>query len=158
MFKATQHTKHIFARVKLSDGRQLDGKFIVSETTNLLACLNDEGKFAVFVSHEGDTRLIAKSMIIEANEKAIKKITPLSPCNDNGFDPYKILGVSTQAPFETIQEQYNMLAQRYHPAQYTGKNRAPEIIEYADSMSKLIEQAFQALATNNKPCDQKVAS
>jgi len=158
MFKAAQRTKHIFAKVKLSDGRLLDGRFVVSETTDLLASLEGEGKFAVFVSHEGDTRLIAKSYIVEANEKAIKRINPLSPCNDNGFDPYRILGVSAQVPFEAIKEQYNILARRYHPAQYTGKDTAPEIVEYADSMSKLIAQAFQALATNSKPCDQKVAS
>ncbi len=158
MFRAAPRTKHIFAKVQLSNGRQLDGRFIISESTDLLTSLNDGEKFAVFISHDGDTRLIAKSCIIEANEKAIKKIRPLSPCNDNGFDPYKILGITPQTPFAAIKEQYKMLTERYHPAQYTSKDTAPEIVEYADSMAKLIEQAFQALATNSKPCDQKVAS
>ena len=158
MFNSEQRVKHIFANVKLSDGRKLDGKFIIAETADLLMNLNGEGKFAVFVTHEGDTKLIAKSSIVEANEKSIKKVKPLPSSNDNGFDPYKILGVSAETPFDVVETQYIKLARRYHPGRYTHKEMPVEIAEYAQSMSQLIEQAFQSLADNNEHCDQKVAS
>lgn len=157
MFNSEKRVKHIYAKVKLSDGRELDGKFLIAETSDLLMTLNGEGKFAVFVSHEGDTKLIAKSSIVEANEKVLKKVRPLSSSNDNGFDPYKILGVNAETPFDVIESQYNKLARRYHPGRYTHKEMPREIAEYAVATSQLIEQAFQSLAANQKPCDQKLA-
>lgn len=153
MFNSQERVKQVFARVKLSDGRELDGKFIIPEQSSLLMTLNGEGKFAVFVSHDGDHKLIAKSSIVEANEKQIKKIKPLLPSNDNGFDPYKILGVEQSTSLELIKAQYKKLARQYHPGRYTHKEMPCEIAEYALSMSKQLEQAYQALV----PCDQKVA-
>lgn len=157
MFNSEQRVKHIFANVTLSDGRRLDGKFIIAETADLLMNLNGDGKFATFVTHEGETKLIAKSSIVEANEKVIKKVRPLSPSNDNGFDPYKILGVTAQTPFDVIKTQYIKLARCYHPGRYSHKEMPTEIAEYAVSMSQAIEQAFQSLAANRPTCDQKVA-
>jgi len=153
MFNSEQRVKHVFANVKLSDGRQLDGKFLIAETSSLLMTLNGEGKFAVFVSHDGDTKLIAKSSIIEANEKVIHKVKPLSCSNDNGFNPYKILGVDPETAFDVIEEQYKKLARKYHPGRYTHREMPKEIAEYAVAMSQLIEQAYHSLAA----CDQKVA-
>ncbi len=169
MFNSEQRVKHVFASVRLSDGRQLDGKFIIAETSNLLMTLNGDGKFAVFVNHKGNTKLIAKSSIVEANEKQIKKIKPLACSNDNGFDPYKILGVSTETTFDIIEAQYKKLARRYHPGRYTHKEMPTEIAEYALSISQQVEQAFQSLAACGQEdlvtciqedlvtCDQKVA-
>lgn len=153
MFNSEQRTKHVFAEVKLSDGRQLDGKFLIADTSSLLMTLNGDGKFAIFVNHSGDHKLIAKSSIVEANEKVITKIKPLSSFNDNGFDPYKILGIEQGCDKDVIHARFKTLSRRYHPGRYTHKEMPTEITDYAISKSRLIKQAYQALT----PCDQKVA-
>ena len=145
MFSSEQKIKHVFARIKLSDGRQLDGKFIISETSDLLRTLNGDGKFAVFVDHEGNHKLIAKSSIVEANEKNIKPVKPLSPTNDNGFNPYAILGVDPQTSPYIVRQQYEALARKYHPSRYTHAEMPAEIAQYATEMSKHIKLAYESL-------------
>lgn len=87
MFNAKDRTKQVYAQVKLSDGRCLEGRFIIPETSSLLMTLNGEGKFAVFVDYHDNHKLIAKSSIVEANEKTPVHVKPLAAINDNGFDP-----------------------------------------------------------------------
>jgi hypothetical protein len=145
MFSAQERVKHIHVSVKLSDGRALDGRFIISETSDLLRTLNGEGKFAVFVDHEDNHKLIAKSSIVEANEKTISRVKPLDATNDNGFDPYKILGVSPETGFDVIERQYKKLSRSYHPGRYTHAEMPTEIAEYAVARSLLIKQAYQSL-------------
>jgi len=145
MFNSQERIKHIQVAITLSDGRKLDGKLIISETSNLLRTLNGDGKFAVFVAHNGDHKLIAKSSIIEANEKQRKPVKNLSPNNDNGFDPYKILSIPRDADRQLIESHYKKLSRSYHPARYTHAEMPQEIAQYATEMHTLVEQAYLSL-------------
>ncbi len=145
MFNSEERVKHIQVAMTLSDGRKLDGKLIIPETSNLLRTLNGDGKFTVFVAHNGDHKLIAKSSIVEANEKQRKPAKALSPNNDNGFDPYKVLNIPHDANSQMIESQYKKLSRSYHPARYTHVEMPPEIAEYALEMHNLVEQAYLSL-------------
>ena len=145
MFNSEERVKHIQVAIKLSDGRKLDGKLIISETSNLLRTLNGDGKFAVFVAHNGDHKLIAKSSIVEANEKQRNPAKSLSSHNDNGFDPYKILFIPHDADSQLIESQFKKLSRSYHPARYTHAEMPQEIAQYAIEMHKLVEQAYLSL-------------
>ena len=150
MFNSKERVKHIAVAIIMADGRKLDGKLIVAETSSLLRTLNGDGKFAVFVAHNGDHKLIAKSSIVEANEVVIKPVKTLSSSNDNGFDPYKILGLSNQASLDVITAQYKKLSRAYHPARYTHSEMPLEIAAYALDMSNLIEQAYLSLRAQDE--------
>lgn len=149
MFNSKERTKQVYAKVKLSDGRCLTGRFVIAETSSLLATLNGEGKFAIFVDYHDNHKLIAKSSIVEANEKRPEKVKSLPKLIDDGFDPYKILAIEHNTPFEVIERQYQRLARRYHPARYTHPEMPAEIASYARSMSRLLEQAYQAVCADS---------
>ena len=146
MFNSEDRVKHIHVAIKLSDGRQLDGKLIIAETSNLMRTLDGDGKFAVFVDHTGNHKLIAKSWIVEADEKQRQGPTGLPSTNDNGFDPYKILAIPHEATDQIIEAQYNKLSRRYHPARYTHEEMPQEIATYAIEMHNLVEQAYLSLS------------
>lgn len=149
MFNGQERTKEVHAHVELSTGRILDGKFIIAETSDLLRTLNGDGKFAVFIDHEGNHKLIAKSSIVEAKERRPVQVKSLDAGNDNGFDPYKILGVTHEASFDVIKVRYLDLARRYHPGRYAHKEMPAEIAQYALEKSRVIEQAYEALRTGS---------
>lgn len=155
MFNGQERTKEVLAQIELSTGRILDGKFIIAETSDLLRTLNGEGKFAVFIDHEGNHKLIAKTSIVEANERRPVQVKPLDAGNDNGFDPYKILGVTHEADLDVIKVRYHELARRYHPGRYAHKEMPAEIAQYALEKFRLIEQAFDALSADPR---QRAAS
>lgn len=145
MFNSEERVKHIQVSIKLSDGRKLDGKLIIAETSNLLRTLDGDGKFAVFVAHNGDHKLIAKSSIVEANEIQRRPAKPLKSNNDNGFDPFKTLAIPHDADRQLIETQYKKMSRSYHPARYTHSEMPQEISNYAIEMHNLIEQAYLSL-------------
>ncbi len=150
MFNSEERVKYIVVAMVLANGRELDGKLIIAETSTLLRTLNGDGKFAVFVSHDGNHKLIAKSSIVEANEIVVKPAKALSSSNDNGFDPYKILALPKEASFDAISEQYKKLSRCYHPALYAHDEMPVEIASYALDMSNLIEQAYLSLTPEGR--------
>ncbi len=147
MFTAKERCKHVFAKVKLSDGREIDGKFVIAETSDLFRTLNGEGKFVMFVTHDDDHKLIAKSSIIETHEHDMRKIKPLAAKNDNGFNAYKTLKLEPGASASEIEESYRRLSRSYHPKRYRHAEMPLEIRDYAIAMSKQIELAYSMLQT-----------
>ena len=56
-------------------------------------------------------------------------------------DPYKVLGVSRDAPDEEVKNAYAQLSRKYHPdANINNPNK-----DKADEMFKLVQQAYEQI-------------
>ena len=57
------------------------------------------------------------------------------------MDPYKVLGISYDAPEEEIKKAYRMLSRKYHPDANVGKPNQKELEE----KFKEVQQAYSML-------------
>ena len=131
----------------LDDGRVLSGKLAVPVARSAGDALNGPGDFVDFEPFGAERQFLAKSSIRAARLVSVPKAASLAVrLRDlDGFDPYTVLGVRRDAPWEDIRHSYLALSKTYHPDRYATAELPPEVTDYLAAMVRRINQAFAIL-------------
>ena len=65
--------------------------------------------------------------------------------DNDGFDPYKVLGVAREADADTIRQAYHLMVKAYHPDRFTGIDLPKEMKDYAAAMVVRINLAYEQI-------------
>lgn len=135
------------AEITLVDGEILKGKFFISAVRHIYDVLNGPDMFLEFEPYSGKRRFLAKSQLSDV--KLINAPTPRSLSSSlreiDNFNPYAILGVERESPWDKVRENYVALSKIYHPDNYAQAKLPTEVSEYMAAMARRINSAFEAL-------------
>ena len=157
MFNTKERNKAIHAMVVMTSGDRLDGHFIIAETSDLSRTMNSDGRFVDFETHDGTRLMLSKASISAIACQDIPKDAPLEVDNDNAFDPWQVLGVERNTPWEAIEARHASLSRAYHPQRFAVAGIPSEISAYAVKKSKMIALAFQILSDARKGVSSELA-
>jgi hypothetical protein len=133
--------------IELQSGEQIKGKLKVPAGLTPLDALNGTGSFFEFEPYGGEPRLIAKSTIVALRLVGVPRASALYARGGAGddFDPYVVLGISTESTFDEIRQAYVQLTKAYHPDRFAGVAMPKEVAAYLETMARRINLAFAAL-------------
>lgn len=143
-----RQTNAVAAEITFTDGETLKGNFLISATRQIFDVLNGADSFLEFEPHQGCRRLIAKSMVAEIKLVNIPQ-QPKFP-DSHSFDPFQVLGIERDTPWNEIRERYLALAKAYHSDCYAGAQLPGEVVDYIETMSRRVNSAFEALEAPRK--------
>lgn len=133
------------------DGTMATGKLVAPVGRQLADIINNANTFIEFEPYGEERQFIAKSRIA-----GIKAIAPGKPGNLaqklrelDGFNPFEILGVEPDAPWDAIKPAYFKLAMAYHPDRYASAQLPDEVTTYLASMARRINAAYTTLEARN---------
>jgi DnaJ-domain-containing protein 1 len=133
------------AEVTLDDGRTLKGRFIMSAARTLYDLLNGEGQFLEFEPYGGERSWFAKSSLKNVKLVNVPNASVLGQRIKDADDPYQILGLPIDAPFEDVRKAYHRLAMTYHPDRYATAVLPNEVREYLANMARRVTTAYALL-------------
>jgi DnaJ domain len=140
-------------RLTLSDGRELSGTVVVSLGRTLVEVLNTASSFIEFEPAGAPRIFIAKSdvrSVLPLNVAPAPSLPPL--LGDDVFNPFAVLGVTSEADKEEVHRAYVHLAKIYHPDRYATTGLPAEVCDYLSSMARRINAAYAAAeAARQKP-------
>lgn len=133
--------------LELDDGALLRGKVRLSTTKGFAEALNGPATFLEFVP-QGEERLYL-------SKSAIRSIKPIHvpgaeglasrQPSSGGFDPFQVLGVTRETPWEDIRGAYHRLSKAYHPDRFQSVELPGEVRDYLAQMTRRLNAAFAAL-------------
>ncbi|SFV30376.1 DnaJ like chaperone protein [Devosia crocina] len=85
------------------------------------------------------------STIFGFDEARFEQIASQHVLLDDGVDPYKVLGLSHDAPPEEVRRVYRLLVAEHHPDRLIAKGVPEELIEVATARMAAINLAYQAI-------------
>jgi hypothetical protein len=135
------------AELTLDGGEVLKGRFVIAAARNIFDVLNGDAHFLEFETYQGERSLIARTTI-----KSVKLVSVSSANHLKGrmreteaFDPYQVLGVTSDAAFDDIRAAYLRLSKIYHPDRFHGIDLPAEVRDYLSAMVRRINAAYGAL-------------
>ncbi len=139
------------AEITLTDGSLVRGRFIVNSGRSVYDVLNGDTQFLDFETYGGARSLVAKATIATIRIVAVPSANGLKARVRDGdiFDPYHVLGVRSDDPFEAIRAAYVTLSKTYHPDRFAGVSLPAEVSEYLAAMARRINAAYAALEAPN---------
>lgn len=132
----------------LADGETLQGKLVMPASKSPADVIHGPSAFLEVAPFGGQRQFIAKSGV-----RAVRLVQPPravlgDPLRDlDGFDPYRVLGITAEASWEEVRHAYLALSKTYHPDRYATAELPSEIAEYLAGMSRRINAAYEALET-----------
>jgi len=150
MFERGQHDSaggSAQALVTLEDGRELKGRFTLTQGRSLTEMLNSAAVFVEFEPFGGERLLIAKSALQAVKQVSVPNAPNLTVgSSDRGsFDPYAVLRIDRPADDEQIRQAYLALAKIYHPDKYATVELPPEVVAYLSAMARRVNAAYDLL-------------
>jgi len=132
--------------LRMKDQRELHGDILVNLGGALDRTLNNETKFISFLGADQTEKMIAKDGILEVEaRKATKSRALPSEGKVDSSDPYVLLGLEKTATDEQIRAAFLERAKEYHADRFASVNLPREIADYANAMSKRINEAYAIL-------------
>lgn len=135
------------AELTLDAGEVLKGRFLISATRSIFEVLNGDAHFFEFETYQGERSLISRTTI-----KFVKLVSVSSANHLKGrmretetFDPYQVLGVTTDTAFDDIRAAYLRLSKVYHPDRFHGIDLPAEVRDYLAAMVRRINAAYSSL-------------
>lgn len=135
------------AELTLDGGEVLKGRFLIAAARSIFDVLNGDAHFLEFETYQGERSLIARATI-----KSVKLVSVSSANHLKGrmretetFDPYQVLGLTSDAVFDDIRTAYLRLSKVYHPDRFHGIDLPPEVRDYLAAMVRRINAAYAAL-------------
>jgi len=132
--------------ITLQDGRELNGKLIVSAGRTLADALNGNSAFIEFEPVAGERYFIARSALQSVRALDMPSVPRLSAGSvDETFNPSAILGVDADATPKELHDAFLRLAKIYHPDRHAAQDLPTEVHEYLAAMARRINAAHDAL-------------
>ncbi len=140
------------------------GCALIPMGTKLEEVMNDPNPFFMFEDATGDKLLVAKSAVIKMTvsastrtaEESLEDAPPSAAAlldrlkQFSSANPYGVLGISPQADRQTISAAYHRLVRKYHPDRLSGMDLPPEMIEHAQRILTLLNQAHDKILQEQK--------
>lgn len=138
--------------IELLGAEVLKGRLKVPAGHVPLDALNGAGGFIEFEPYGGEPRFIAKSTIAALRLVGVPRTPTLYGRAGTGddFDPYVVLGISSESTFDEIRQAYVQLTKVYHPDRFAGVAMPKEVSYYLEAMARRINAAFAALDGSNR--------
>ncbi|MGF1650188.1 MAG: DnaJ family molecular chaperone [Hyphomicrobiaceae bacterium] len=137
----------VLVEISLDDGTARIGRAALEQGRSVHALLNGSGPFLYVESLDGDADFLPKARIA-----ALKLVKPIEPrvlnqpsLDASRFDPARVLGVSSTAPWSEVHAAYRDLVKLYHPDRFASVDLPPEVAAYLDAKAKQITLAFRLL-------------
>jgi hypothetical protein len=133
--------------VDLADGQKLTGKVILPPGRSLPEVLNGAATFIEFQPVDGARTFIAKSALHSVTPSNVPATPDLwaGPTQGPSFDPYAILGVSSESSRDDVRDAYLKLAKLYHPDRYATADLPREVRDYLAVMVRRINAAHDSV-------------
>lgn len=150
--KPVESKSGVPVEITLDDGQQLKGRFLVPNSRTVFDFLNGPSAFLEFETYQGEATLMAKTTIRDIKLVGVPKSVGLdgghgpSPAARDGFDPYRVLGISRSADYDTIRDAFHTLSKTYHPDRYSTVELPEEVQAYLATMSRRVNAAYAALS------------
>jgi hypothetical protein len=141
----------ISVEVGLEDGRQLSGKVSVPPGRTLFELLNGSSAFIEFEPFAGESMFLAKSSLRTVKLMNAGRVPPLSArLRDlDGFNPFTVLGVTNETPWDQVRSAYLTLAKTYHPDRFSSVDLPAEIQSYLAAISRRVNLAYTTLEASH---------
>jgi hypothetical protein len=138
--------------VGLADGSIAKGRLSVPCGKSVADVLNADGGFIEFEPYGGERVFLAKAQLCRVTPIGVPKAANLAArLNDReGFDPYRVLGVTAASTREQRRQAYVALAKIYHPDRYATAELPEEVAQYLAAMVRRINAAHAALEVAQK--------
>lgn len=141
----------ISVSITFCDGATVPGRVTLPMGRQLGDLINGSALFVEFEPYGEERAFIAKSRI--AMIKAVAPQRPVNLANRlkelDGFNPYDILGVDLDAPWDVIRPAFFKLAKTYHPDRYATAELPDEVTVYLAAMARRINAAYTTLEAKN---------
>lgn len=139
-------TSGVSVVLTLTDGTELKGRLAIPAGRSMGDILNGTMQFIEFEEYAGARTFLAKHAIGQIRLVSPPRGQGLPRMRDNdGFDPYAILGLPLGARFEDVRASYLAKAKSYHPDRYANAELPDEVKRYLEDMARRINAAFSAL-------------
>ena len=148
MFQSSK-TNAIRALVAMTftDGRTEMVSVRLPLTSKLNDTLNSTDAFLDVVNGAGKQYFAAKSGIASVELIEVPKAGQMNMQRRTGdreqFDPYKVLGVASDAEQDTIRQAYHVMVKAYHPDRFSALELPKEMKDYAAAMLVRINLAYE---------------
>jgi hypothetical protein len=138
--------------VVYSDGTVAKGKLMVALGKSVADTLNGSGSFVEFEPYGGERSFLAKAQLATVKLVGIPKAANLQArlSDPDGFDPFRVLGLSPAASREERRQAFVALSKTYHPDRYATVVLPDEVRKYLDAMARRINAAHEALEVTQK--------
>jgi len=137
----------VAVEVTLADGETVTGRAAVPNARSVHKLMDGGEPFLYVEQFDGEASFIPKASI-----KALKLVTPMRPqplnsraADATNFDPFRVLGLSRDAPWDDIMSAYHRLAKVYHPDVYASVTLPPEVATYLTARASEVNAAFRLL-------------
>ena len=132
-----------------ADGRTEMVSVRLSLTSKLSDALNSTDAFLDVVNGAGKQYFVAKSGIASVELIEVPKAGHLNMQRRNAdreqFDPYKVLGVGSDAGQDAIRQAYHVMVKSYHPDRFSALDLPKEMKDYAAAMLVRINLAYEQI-------------
>lgn len=132
------------AEITLADGEALKGKIAVPQSKGVSDHINGPAPFLEFEPYGGERTWIAKTALRQLKLVGIPAVPALGGTTDSS-DPYTVLKLGRNAPWEEVRSAYLRLAKTYHPDRYAGTELPAEVKDYMEANARRINSAYAAL-------------
>lgn len=150
MFQSNK-TNNVRALVALTfaDGRTETVSVRLTLTSKLNDALNNAEAYIDVVNAAGKQFFLSKAAIARVELVEVPRADHMNlqrRVSDNeGFDPYKVLGVTRDADAEAIRQAYHVMVKAYHPDRFAAIDLPKEMKDYAAAMVVRINLAFEQI-------------
>ena len=125
--------------IVLENGTKLLAAVFTNPQARLSDLMNDEREFLPIELAGGRTTVVRKTAIVQ--------VTPveqdLTAYESN--DPYELLGVGSNADYESIREQYLSMLKGCHPDSLAAYELPTPLVLFANNLTARLNQAFQQI-------------
>jgi DnaJ-domain-containing protein 1 len=132
-----------------ADGRTDMVSVRLSLTSKLHDALNSADAFLDVVNGAGKQYFVAKSSIASVELIEVPKAGQMNmqrrTIDREQFDPYKILGVASDAEQDAIRQAYHAMVKAYHPDRFSALDLPKEMKDYAAAMLVRINLAYEQI-------------
>ena len=129
-------------RILYRDGTEQYGSIVVPRQSNFSDVLESSGPFLKFVTEDGEKSFLATGDIRSVNLIGMAKAKPLDARKREKDEPYRILKVTPDAQIDEVKQAYHKMSKQYHPDRFISLDPPEEVIEYLNSMTQVVNQAF----------------
>jgi hypothetical protein len=132
-----------------TDGRTDMVSVRLSLTSKLNDALNSTDAFLDVVNGAGKQYFVAKSSIASVELIEVPKAGQMNmqrrTVDREQFDPYKVLGVASDAEQDAIRQAYHAMVKAYHPDRFSALDLPKEMKDYAAAMLVRINLAYEQI-------------
>jgi DnaJ-domain-containing protein 1 len=138
-------------RIRLADGKSLNGKLLLRSGKAVGDALNSSQPFLEFETQANERSYIAKAQVASVMVAEIPAAATLDASSSEASAPHAILGVEPGAGPAAIRQAYLRITKKYHPDRFASIDLPEEVRTYLEAMARRINAAYAILQDEVEP-------